>query len=264
MIFRKYMTWAIIVILFFSLLSFMTTVKLREESKKGNISQGFGDPEFLGLNKEYITENVSESINSDEPELDEVAGQNPNVTMDITELEIQSESTMNDEPELDEDGVQNPFVTMGTNEPEIQSKNPDNTTLQNELNESEEEEIPQIGPETEFSEFESGHLKTVGVAIYSDDIIDNAINWGDLTPGGNNCIECYVKNIGEAISSLSLETANWFPNEATKYIALSWDYDGQSLKVDEIIRVTLTLTVSEKISEITEFFFDIVIIGSST
>jgi len=59
-----------------------------------------------------------------------------------------------------------------------------------------------------------------------------------------------------------MATSNWSPSNASSFMALSWDYGGQTLNVDEVIQVKLTLSVSASIEGITDFSFDIVIVGS--
>ena len=133
------------------------------------------------------------------------------------------------------------------------------------LDEPAENEEPQTPTEVEPPAFDIGKVKTVGVAIYSDSSISDplySVDWGNLESGAEKSIECYIHNTGDFASLLTLETDNWSPAEATNYITLTWDYDGQTLNVDEVIQVTLTLTISENIEGIKSFFFDITIVGS--
>jgi len=133
------------------------------------------------------------------------------------------------------------------------------------LEEPAENEEPQTPTEVEPPAFDSGKVKTVGVVIYSDSSISDplySVDWGNLEPGAEKSIECYIQNTGDVASLLTLEIDNLSPAEAANYITLTWDYDGQTLNVDEVIQVTLTLTISENIEGIKSFFFDITIIGS--
>jgi len=63
--------------------------------------------------------------------------------------------------------------------------------------------------------------------------------------------------------TLSMRAENWSLPEASSYISLSWDYGGQSISPGEVVPVVLTLSVSDGISGITSFSFDLVITGSS-
>jgi len=150
------------------------------------------------------------------------------------------------------------------NKPELPTEIMESMILQNSTETGENKE-PELPTEIETPDFDSGKLRTVRVAIYCDSSINNplsSIDWGNLEPGANKNIECYIQNIGNIASILTLETANWNPPEAATYITLTWDYDEQTLNIDEVIQVTLTLTISENIQGITSFFFDITITGS--
>jgi hypothetical protein len=112
-----------------------------------------------------------------------------------------------------------------------------------------------------------GEIRTIGVGIYSDSSCSNilsSINWGTLEPGSDKTFTYYILNSGNSPSILSLQMSNWNPPEAATDISLIWDYEGQVLNVNETIAVTFTLTVSPMTEEITNFNFDITIIGSST
>lgn len=107
-----------------------------------------------------------------------------------------------------------------------------------------------------------GTLKTVGVEAYWDPngtAPVEEIDWGSCTPASIYNKTIYLKNSGTALCGLNLTTANWNPLNASNYIGLSWNYTGQTLQPNEIIPVELTLTISENITNITSFSFDIVI-----
>ena len=111
----------------------------------------------------------------------------------------------------------------------------------------------------------SGTVKAIGVGVYWDSSYTNkvsSISWGIIEPGSLNNVSVYIKNESNSPITLTLQTENWNPTNASNYLALSWDYDGQTINVDEVIQVTLTLTVSSSIQGITNFNFDIVISGS--
>lgn len=110
-----------------------------------------------------------------------------------------------------------------------------------------------------------GRIKAIGVAVYSDSGCTNklsSIDWGVLEPGENKNVIFYIRNEGNYAVTVSFSTENWSPSNASLHINLSWDYDGQSINPDEAIEVTFTLEVSSDISGITDFSFDIVIVGS--
>lgn len=111
----------------------------------------------------------------------------------------------------------------------------------------------------------SGAVKAIGVSVYSDADCTNrlsSIDWGVLEPDESKNVISYIRNEGNSAVTVSLSTENWSPSNASSYITLSWDYSGQSINPNEAIEVTFTLAVSASVSGITDFSFDIVIVGS--
>jgi len=110
-----------------------------------------------------------------------------------------------------------------------------------------------------------GAVKAIGVMVYSDENAANrltSIDWGIVEPGEDKNVICYIRNEGNFAVTLSLLTENWSPPTASQYITLSWNYDGHSIGLGEIVEVTINLDVSDSVSGITDFSFDIVIVGS--
>jgi hypothetical protein len=111
----------------------------------------------------------------------------------------------------------------------------------------------------------SGAVKAIGVSVYWDAACTDevtAIEWSTLEAGASEDKTVYIKNTGNAASTLFLDTDNWIPSTASQYLALTWDYSGQSISPDAVVEVVLTLTVSSGISGITDFSFDIIIAAS--
>ncbi len=107
-----------------------------------------------------------------------------------------------------------------------------------------------------------GAVKAVGVGVYWDQACTNmvtSIDWGTIEPGSTVNKACYIRNEGNSLSTLSLQTSNWSPSEAAGYMNLIWDYGGQSINPDGVVQVTFTLSVSSSIQNITSFSFDITI-----
>jgi len=107
-----------------------------------------------------------------------------------------------------------------------------------------------------------GTVKGIGVGIYGEYACTNrvtSINWGVLEPGSNKTFTIYVRNEGNAAATLSETTQNWTPTAASSYLTLRWNYAGQTLNVNQVLQVRLTLTLSSTVSGITNFSFDIVI-----
>jgi len=227
MFLRKFITLSIIAILFFSSLSFTITTPLSKQQQRETETQtSTVDVDPLGLIEELELQDPTGTLENKEEEL-------------LTEPEpTEPEPT---EPEPTEPEPTEPEPT----EPEPTEPEPT------------EYEIPDI---------DSGKVRTVGVEMYSDSSLNNplsSIDWGTLEPGANKNVECYIQNTGKTATILTLETGNWTPPETATYITLTWDYNGQTLKIDEMIRITLILTISGNIQGVTGFFFDIIIIGSS-
>jgi hypothetical protein len=110
-----------------------------------------------------------------------------------------------------------------------------------------------------------GTIKGVGVGIYSEYACTNkvtSINWGVLDPGSNKTTIVYVRNEGNTAATLSQTTQNWNPTAASSYLTMRWDYAGQTLSVNQILQVKLTLTISSTVTGITNFSFDILMTSS--
>jgi len=60
-----------------------------------------------------------------------------------------------------------------------------------------------------------------------------------------------------------MSTSSWSPSSASNYLTLTWSFsNGQKIDPDKFVEVTLTLTVSEGITGITSFNFDLIVEGS--
>ena len=108
----------------------------------------------------------------------------------------------------------------------------------------------------------TGLVKGIGVGIYWDSTCTNrtsSINWGILEPGSNKTVTVYVRNEGNTVATLSKATENWNPSTASSYMTLNWNYAGQTLSVNQVLQIRLTLVVSSTISGITNFSFDLII-----
>jgi hypothetical protein len=107
-----------------------------------------------------------------------------------------------------------------------------------------------------------GSVKGIGVGIYWDSACTNqvsSINWGVIDPGSNKTMTVYVRNEGNAVVTLSRTTQNWNPTTSANYMTLNWNYAGQTLNVNQVLLVRMTLIVSRTTSGITSFAFDIII-----
>lgn len=110
-----------------------------------------------------------------------------------------------------------------------------------------------------------GTVKAINVEVYSDSgctIVLSDIDWGTLNPGDSMDKTVYVKNTGNYPMSLSMSYSGWDPVEVGNYITLSWYREGATLNQGESFGAVLTLSVSDTISGITSFSFNIVIEGT--
>ncbi len=110
-----------------------------------------------------------------------------------------------------------------------------------------------------------GNVKAVGVGVYSDSsctIPITSIDWGFLEPGSSRQLTIYVKNEGNVPIKLSMEVGNWNPPSTSNYLTLSWDRQDHVLNSSSCVSAVLTLSVSQDISGVTNFSFDIIIIGA--
>ncbi|MEM3760153.1 MAG: hypothetical protein QXZ02_03460 [Candidatus Bathyarchaeia archaeon] len=110
-----------------------------------------------------------------------------------------------------------------------------------------------------------GAVKAIGVGVYWDATCSqavSAIDWGILEPNASKNVTVYVRNEGNSAITLSLQTANWNPLNASDYVFLSWDYGGQAIAANSVIPVVLTLSISPNIQGVKSFSFDIIISAS--
>jgi hypothetical protein len=111
-----------------------------------------------------------------------------------------------------------------------------------------------------------GTLKlNADIGVYQDVSFTNrasTINWGTLDLGATKIYSIYIRNEGNTALTLSMSPSNWNPSTASSYLSITWNYNGQAINPNEYVRVTLTLTVSESIAGISNFSFDINLVGT--
>lgn len=126
--------------------------------------------------------------------------------------------------------------------------------------------IPAISPRQASDTVPSrGSIKAIGVEVYSDASCTTkltAIDWGVLDPGASKNATAYVRNEGNSAITMSMSSANWNPSNSSQYLTLTWDYSGRSIAPKETLKVVFRLAVSSSISGITDFSFDITIVGT--
>lgn len=107
-----------------------------------------------------------------------------------------------------------------------------------------------------------GTLKFVGVSVYWDNACTNqvtSIPWGTITPGAQVDNTLYVKNVGNAAGTLSMNYGNFTPTVAASYLALTWNCSSYVLPSNSVTCAKLILTVQPNITGVTDFSFDILV-----
>ena len=108
-------------------------------------------------------------------------------------------------------------------------------------------------------------IKTVGVNVYEDASLTKpltSIDWGTLEPGENKNVTAYIVNTSNVPVVLSLTTGNWNPTNTSIYVSLTWNYSGAPIPVGSYTPVVFTLHISPVTTGITNFSFDITIVGA--
>jgi hypothetical protein len=100
----------------------------------------------------------------------------------------------------------------------------------------------------------------IGVGFYWDGNCTDPVSfieWGIIQPGSTVNVTVFVKNEGSLAISLNITAENWSPIETTSYMTFGSNYMGQTIDLRETLQITLSLTTSPNIEEITSFSFDI-------
>jgi len=139
----------------------------------------------------------------------------------------------------------------------------------------------QIRIETSTSGSSSQLGSTVKIGIYESDPVRNqaktfsSIDWslgGPIIAGqSRNSSRVYFRNEGDTAVTLYLSSQAWsfrdyrgknLSQEYEQYFSLTWDYDNSTLKVNQVMPVVFTLSVSPGIIDVVTFSFDLVVLLS--
>lgn len=124
----------------------------------------------------------------------------------------------------------------------------------------------QLFVKTNLYSYGTIQLQTIGVKAYQDITCTTPVSevaWGTLTPGLSKTNLVYIKNEGTSLLTLSFDTAKWNPANAPDHLTLKWDYDGAIMSPNQVMPIELTLSVSQNITGIESFSFEITIYGKS-
>jgi hypothetical protein len=110
-----------------------------------------------------------------------------------------------------------------------------------------------------------GNIKAVGVQFYVDSagsVATSQIDWGMLDPGQAVNVTLYCKSMSNVPVTLSVAVGNFNPASGSSYLACTWDYNGATLSIGQIIPIRFTLQVAATITGITAFSFDIGVVAT--
>jgi hypothetical protein len=116
-----------------------------------------------------------------------------------------------------------------------------------------------------------GTIKTIGVEAYWDSDCENKtefIDWDLMQPGSTKNVSLYIRSVSNVETILDLFAANFTPAGISEYITLSWNYNGNVLKPNGLINLTIFLAVSNEysfaqylaVNEVKNFSLDIHIV----
>jgi len=108
-------------------------------------------------------------------------------------------------------------------------------------------------------------LKAVGIGVYKDAACTaqvSQIDWGVLEPGNNKTVTVYIRNESNVPVTLTLETADWNPANATQVVSLTWDQENAQVNPASVVSANLTLHVAAETSGLSTFTFTIIITGT--
>jgi len=89
------------------------------------------------------------------------------------------------------------------------------------------------------------------------------IDWGNLSPGESTNKTIYIKNTGNSNLTLSMQTANWYPEGANELMTISWDQEKTTLAPENSTIATITLAVEECEIDFSAFAVQINITGTT-
>jgi len=111
----------------------------------------------------------------------------------------------------------------------------------------------------------AGYVKSLGVGVYWNPECTNAtssVDFGGVEPGFSSSFTLYLRNEGNSDLNLSMSSENWDPANASDYMTLTWNREGQQISPDEVIEFVITLSVSEDIEGISSFSLDMIVSGT--
>lgn len=111
-----------------------------------------------------------------------------------------------------------------------------------------------------------GTITTLNVGVFLDqECTQNctSMSWGGVYAGESETKKVYIQNTGDVPLELSMSITDWQPESANGPISMSWNKENTTLEPQEIVQATLTLTILENATGITDFGYKMLITGTN-
>lgn len=89
-----------------------------------------------------------------------------------------------------------------------------------------------------------------------------SIYWGNMTAGQEKTTTFYIRNEAANPVFLAGIDKNWNPTTGQSYLHFTFDSDDQKIEAGKTKKVTCTLTVSVEITNISDYSFDVLLLGT--
>ncbi len=110
-----------------------------------------------------------------------------------------------------------------------------------------------------------GTLKAIGVSVYWESSCQTnvtSINWGLVEPASSQNVRVWIRNEGNVPLTLTMTRSNWSPSAASTFMTVSWNRNNYVLGAGNTVDATISLGVDSDVTGITDFSFDLTIIGT--
>lgn len=91
----------------------------------------------------------------------------------------------------------------------------------------------------------------------------NSIDWGELAHRGSSTYQLWIKNNGTSPIVLRMSAGDLVPLIAEQFVSYSWNYTpGTVLQKNQVLEVTITISISQYIIGVEDFTNNIYIIAT--
>ena len=111
----------------------------------------------------------------------------------------------------------------------------------------------------------TGTIRAINIEVYSDLACTqpvSSLDWSIPEPGDTVNRVVYLKNIGNADMTMNMYVSNWTPVGVDTYLSLSWDQENTVMIPDEVLLSTISLSVDNGITGVTDFSYQITLQGT--